>query len=607
MSTYNLRPRGKKRKKFLRKRRNTLEESDSSDEEYIPPKKKRIKPKLVDNENTSNSDDTDKIRDEYFVLDRGPLIDAVTNRLKKIVPDLPKEGLNTAVKNAIKKVHDHIVEDYCHAKPNDTRWKVNLDKKEVKELEPVLKDIRSDMDKDIPSIASILRAKIPKGDKKKALRLYDILQNCEPFTEVYYKYCHNISKILAIEKELTNPEEVSKLEKEEEKLKKNIGSFNQDLKIKILQLDADERTKTRIYEMYLDLMSRSSADSDYSTLKQKVIWATNLPYRRMKMPEHLLKGKSPNEVDDYCSGVYHSLDEKLYGMGKVKEKILHVVNNRIYNPQTKAMVALKGKPGVGKTAVAKALAESMGLPFERISLGGMEDPSIFKGTDNSWVGASPSILLQILKKMKVANGIVLFDEIDKLGDGDVSSRGKLIQYALLHITDYIQNSEFQDLFLCEFTHDLSNIWFMFAMNDDRWLDSALRDRLDIIEVKPYTIPETIQIIQRHILPKSLEDVGLERDSVTITNTACEYFQFLLKTEMKENGLRPIEKKLYDIVSRINMLRSRLRDDGEQPKVKLSYSLPDFTGFPYVIKRKTIERLWTNNTTTKSEYVTMMFS
>nr|QBK86383.1 MAG: ATP-dependent Lon protease [Marseillevirus LCMAC102] len=544
---YNLRIRGSNI--FFENFRSKIIEKDNSDCEYTPLT--NTIPSDSDEESEESSSESEE---------------SSTESEESSAESENKDFL--IFKNALKRVREDLEEDAID-----------------EDLKPKLKRLRSKIAKDIPTITQILTAKIPESDQKQAIRLYDILQNTDPYTYEYDQLCKGIQQILSIKNEI-NPKDISRFEKEEKLLHAKIGDMDQNLKTKIFQLDADETTKARIYEMYLKLMSYPKTDSEYSSLKRKIVWAVSLPYRRMKLPENIMKNKSLDEINNYCGKIYNKLNTKLYGMLEVKERIIQIVNNRIYNPRTKAILALKGGPGVGKTAIAEALANSLELPFERISLGGMVDPSIFKGGDNTWVGSTPSILLQILKRMKYANGIILFDEVCKLR----SEKGQEIQHALLHITDYIQNKEFQDLFLNEFPHDLSNIWFMFAMNDDKWIDSNLRDRLDIISVKKYTSSEIKKIIQLHLLPSALKDVGLEHNSCEITDSACNKLIDILNIQIEGSGLRCVEKELHKLISRLNMIRSQMRTDGKPSTFQLSYSLQDFNGFPYVINIETIERL-----------------
>src|SRR5690606_24425082 len=128
------------------------------------------------------------------------------------------------------------------------------------------------------------------------------------------------------------------------------------------------------------------------------------------------------------------------------------------------------KPGVGKTKLVKTFAKLSGLDFEIINLGGMHDSTMLKGSDSVWARASPSLLIQFLAKFKSSNVIILLDEIDKISD---TEKGLEVQHALLHLLDPTQNNTYQDLYLNDFSHDLSNIWFIPTMNDDTCLSQPL--------------------------------------------------------------------------------------------------------------------------------------
>ncbi len=636
MSNYNLRKRKthSSLEKYKKRRKRLFEKDDSEDESFKAPSedesfKAQSEDSDIDEEEEEEEEedsiklpegDDDFINDDFF--ENGFDFDEMIENLRRELPDMSEDDLKRFARLTISKQMNGFLDRGLGKKS----WKEDIEEKEVEELELQLDSLRLEIERERPTIPKILRANIPKSEKKRALRLFDILQNTEPMTPEYKCIEGNIMALLIEEKKYTK-EEIERMNKEEERITKLLTNSENDLKQRILSLDADDNVKAKLFEMYKNMMSMSGEQSEYHAIKNKIIWAINLPYRRMKLPEVVMKGQNSADINSYCENIYKKLNQKLYGMNEVKERIIQIVNNRICNPETKSMLALKSDPGMGKTAIAKALAVALNLPFERISLGGMQDPSIFKGSDNAWVGSSPSILLQILRKMKYANGVVLFDEIDKLGN---SPHGKEIQYALLHITDYVQNKEFQDIFLNEFTHDLSNIWFMFAMNDEQWIDSTLKDRLDIISIKTYTFKEKIQILKHFLLPNSIKDVGIPEfignvpstvmdgnvpstvmggnvpstvmggnvPSITISDSACSSLISLVGSKgIKDKGLRSVERAIHEIVSRINMLRSNT-------SIPLSYGLKDFKGLPYKIGTDTINRLWADPNNVSTDYLSM---
>lgn len=627
-SAYNLRKRKREKNKklqnlFQNKRTKTTdylsEDLSSTDEEsYIEladlslSDEESSDKELSDCESSSEersssddkSDDIETAEDRKFIddsdlnknsfprdtsLDTTSLINIIKSKITKHLPDISEEELNKSINEVIQKenMNLHFVEMNATKSQNtieeslenlyklETERKYNLKRKD---LEPLLEEIQKSLEDEKVDLSKILGTNISFSDKKRAVELYYILENTEEPSLEYKKVELMINNIIknSYESE-TEKQEASDIEKE---LISKTENYIHSLKRKILFLNADVNTKTRIYEMYNSMMGMCPSSDEYSVLKSKIIWAVNLPYRNIVLPEVQFKESTMQEIASFCSKVYERMDSKIYGMKEIKEIIIQILNNRIKNPATQSMLALKGNPGVGKTRVAQVLAESIGLPFEKISLGGMEDPGIFTGQDNSWVGASPSILLKILRRMKCSNGIVLFDELDKLSS---SEKGVAIQNTLLHITDYIQNKDFQDSYLVEFPHDLSQIWFMFAMNDDSCLSSALRDRLNIIELKDYTFNETKAIVQKFILPEVLKDVGIDKEFITMSLDACGYLLNFLQSK----GLRQARKAVHDIVSKISMFHTLQKGDKE---LNLSFKVPGFTDFPYTITKETIDSL-----------------
>lgn len=529
---------------------------------------------------------------------------------------------------------------------NEDEWKSELEEEEILELEPKLEEIRLKIKESVPTIPNILRSNLFQEDKVYSIKLYDEMIQCAPNTPEYLSLSSRINAILdSVDERLSSSSsQLDLLRKkinidvptfskildakitEKDKLKalvlfdslryKYFGSdewnetvsqidlmiksefdsqeelfiaqqseaeldnvkVTSSLKRRIFDLDADIPIKKRIHDMYEEMSSRESHDSIYSELKNKIQLSIQLPYN--KVINHF-ENISPEEIGKYLSEVYERLNSEIYGMKDVKEKIIQVLNNRISNPNSGAVLALKGKPGLGKTKLAQAVAKATGLPFDKISLGGSIDPTIFKGSSSVWSGASPSLLLKILSRLKYSNGIVLLDEVDKLGDTD---KGIEVQNSLLHVLDPSQNKKFQDLFLDEFDHDISRVWFILSMNDDVLLNPALKDRLDIIEIQEYTVEETIEIIRKFTLPRSLEDKGIKKDLIDITPEACRK---LLSLCSDKNGLRSVERAINDIVSKLNLLNSI----GKEKSVPLSFKLKHFNGFPFTINCDDIEILF----------------
>ena len=158
-------------------------------------------------------------------------------------------------------------------------------------------------------------------------------------------------------------------------------------------------------------------------------------------------------------------------MADIKEQILLFINSKLLNPDMKGCcLGLIGPPGTGKTSIARIIAEVLDYPFEQISFGGVTNTEFIKGHDFTYIGSQPGIIAKSLTRMKYKNGILFFDEYEKI------SANKDIVSTLLHITDPSQNNTFRDQYLSDITIDLSSIWFIYSMNEFPE-DSALKDRI----------------------------------------------------------------------------------------------------------------------------------
>ena len=230
------------------------------------------------------------------------------------------------------------------------------------------------------------------------------------------------------------------------------------------------------------------------------------------------------------------LDRDHHGMDKVKKRIVEqlAVINRTGNPAG-SILCLLGAPGVGKTSVAKSIAEATGRKFVRISLGGMKDESELRGHRKTYVGAMPGRIVNALKQAKSSNPLILLDEIDKIGSdykGDPSS-------ALLEVLDSEQNHAFRDNYL-ELGLDLSKVLFIATANDTSTIPAPLLDRLEILELSSYTAEEKFNIAKKHLIPKQVEKHGLKKSDFNLSDTALRK---IISSYTREGGVRKLEREI----------------------------------------------------------------
>ena len=237
------------------------------------------------------------------------------------------------------------------------------------------------------------------------------------------------------------------------------------------------------------------------------------------------------------------LEDEHYGMKKVKERILEFLAIRKLSPDIKSpILCLVGPPGVGKTSIARSIAESVGRNYVRISLGGVRDEADIRGHRKTYIGAMPGRIINALKNAGSKNPLILLDEIDKMGmdfKGDPSA-------ALLEVLDSEQNSAFRDHFV-ELPFDLSKVMFVATANTLDTIDRTLLDRMEVINLSGYTTDEKIHIASRHLFPKQLKNHGLKKSNVKIND---EMFGVIAEKYTKEAGVRNLERQIANMLRKI---------------------------------------------------------
>lgn len=254
------------------------------------------------------------------------------------------------------------------------------------------------------------------------------------------------------------------------------------------------------------------------------------------------------------------LERDIYGMKKVKERILELLSVYALSPDIKGqIICLVGPPGVGKTSVGKTIAECMGRRFSRISLGGIHDEAEIRGHRKTYIGAMPGKIITAIKQSGSANPLILLDEIDKLGSdykGDPSA-------ALLEVLDPEQNATFVDHFV-EIPFDLSKAVFIATANNLDTIPAPLRDRMEIIELSSYTREEKFNIAKRHLVLKQIERHGLKKNQLKIGDSAI---YSLIDFYTREAGVRKLERSIASLCRK----SAKIIASGEASKVSIKDS------------------------------------
>jgi len=304
----------------------------------------------------------------------------------------------------------------------------------------------------------------------------------------------------------------------------------------------------------LESMSESAAE--YSMLRTYLEWLVELPW-----------SKASDDLTDITEA-RRILNEDHYGLEKVKRRVLEYLAVRKLNPAGKSpILCFVGPPGVGKTSLGQSIARAMGRKFARVALGGVHDEAEIRGHRRTYVGALPGNIIQAIHHVGSRNPVLMLDEIDKLGQGIQGDPAA----ALLEVLDPEQNNSFRDNYL-GMSFDLSKVTFIATANVLDTIPSALRDRMEIIELTGYAEEEKLNIARRYLIKRQLENNGLTADRVDFTDAAI---RSLICDYTREAGCRNLERQISAVLRHIAM---RVAEDGDQERILVeAETLPEILG------------------------------
>jgi len=285
----------------------------------------------------------------------------------------------------------------------------------------------------------------------------------------------------------------------------------------------------KVFDKELDKLHRlNPAAAEYSVQVNYIQTLLDLPWDLY----------TPDNLD--LNNARRVLDWDHFGLDEVKERILeHLAVLKLKGDLKSPILCLYGPPGVGKTSLGRSVAKALDRKYVRMSLGGLHDEAEIRGHRKTYIGAMPGRIIQNIKRAGSSNPVFILDEIDKIGQdfrGDPSS-------AMLEVLDPEQNSTFFDNFL-EMEYDLSKVLFIATANNLATISPTLRDRMELIEITGYLVEEKLEIAQRHLFPKQLDNHGVKLDQITIDNKVMET---LIEKYTRESGVRELDKRLAKIV------------------------------------------------------------
>lgn len=385
-----------------------------------------------------------------------------------------------------------------------------------------------------------------KCSRKKKSKLYELFirqENEVQFSDEYFAFQNEINEHF---KKFKNPGET--------------------LKSRILKLETNETNRAALLRKYKQLKSLDDP-TEKSSVEHWLNEAMKLPHDKL-----VHSGINDSNIQEFLTSAKEILDSEVYGLNDVKKSILRYLCIRCLNPDTHAQnLALCGPPGVGKTAIAKAVSKILQLPFYQISLGGVTNAEFLKGFESTYVSSKCGQIARALQFMQCKNGIIFFDEFDKIDQNrDVTS-------ALLHITDPQQNNQFCDVYFDDLFIDLSSIWFIFSMNElpD---NKPLVDRLNVINIREYAESEKKEIVTHFIIPKLLRQFDLSND-VSFNASSVDH---ILRECGSMNSIRPIIGIITTFIEKLYVYK----------KTKLLIDVP--LSFPLTVDDSLLQKLLVKN-------------
>ncbi len=304
-----------------------------------------------------------------------------------------------------------------------------------------------------------------------------------------------------------------------------------EIKGKVLSLELPKVCEEKLLKECDKLYRMPSGSHEASVIRLYLDTCLELPWH--KASKEKLDLKRAQKV----------LDRDHYGMEKVKERFIETLAVRSLAPaQTGQIICLVGPPGVGKTSIARSIAQATGRKYVRVSLGGVSDEAEIMGHRKTYVGSMPGRIINAVKQVGVNNPLLLLDEIDKLGTnfkGDPAS-------ALLEVLDPEQNGEFTDHYI-DMPFDLSQVLFITTANDASRIPGPLYDRMDIIELRSYTLEEKLNIAMKHLVRKQLDKHGVKPSQLKFTRTGMRQ---LIDGYTREAGVRTLERHIAAICRKV---------------------------------------------------------
>ena len=311
---------------------------------------------------------------------------------------------------------------------------------------------------------------------------------------------------------------------EEDELAREIANYEK----KLGQIKLPKEVKTKIEYEINRLKNVGPSSQEGSVIKTYLDTVLGMPWNKL----------TKDNLD--LTNARKVLDEEHYGLEDVKERIIeYLAVRKMSKSLNSPIVCLVGPPGVGKTSIAKSVANSLGRKFVRMSLGGVKDEAEIRGHRKTYVGAIPGRIVSALKEAGYKNPVCLLDEIDKVSK---DYKGN-VEDALLEVLDSEQNKTFRDHYI-DVEFDLSKVLFITTANTLDTISRPLLDRMEVIEVSGYTTEEKYEIAKKYLVPKVMKEYSVEDGQIVVNESAL---RTIIDRYTRESGVRNLERKIASVI------------------------------------------------------------
>lgn len=364
------------------------------------------------------------------------------------------------------------------------------------------------------------------------------INNNDYVTNIIYEQLSYTSQIKLSNSEFDPKKEIEKI--------KSISINDLDLKNQLLlSTDMPEYVKKICFEKLEELKTSSN-----ETYKIKMYINILLKYPWISdNDDNLFKSLSNDKIKtkEFLTNIKEKMDTNIYGHKNTKTKIIQMMGKLIsVQGSTINPIALVGPPGIGKTKFAKILSECLNIPFVQITLGGQNDGELLHGHGYTYSGSQPGLIIKKMCESGSARCIMYFDELDKCASKNGQTNE--LMNILIHLTDPMTNSMFQDRFFQEITFPLNKVIFIFSFNEIEKVDKILLDRLEIIEINNYSLNDKILISNNYLLKQSFMETGFEDKTILFPD---DILKEIIDNYTQESGVRDLKRKLDTILSTLN--------------------------------------------------------